>query len=54
MDLTRQHALINDPAMTYWLCGPIAFMQSVARQLVGLGVPAAHIHYECFGPHKVL
>ncbi|MGS6560061.1 family 1 flavodoxin reductase, partial [Escherichia coli] len=25
-----------------------------AKQLVDLGVKQENIHYECFGPHKVL
>ncbi|KQQ81740.1 globin domain-containing protein [Arthrobacter sp. Leaf137] len=34
----------------YYLCGPVAFMQSVRSALVGLGVPARDIQYEVFGP----
>jgi nitric oxide dioxygenase len=29
-------------------------MQFAAKQLIALGVDADRIHYECFGPHKVL
>jgi nitric oxide dioxygenase len=29
-------------------------MQQVAQQLVTLGIDSARIHYEVFGPHKVL
>jgi nitric oxide dioxygenase len=32
------------------LCGPVPFMRSVRSQLLDRGVPAAHIHYEAFGP----
>ncbi|MGM3162847.1 hypothetical protein [Dickeya undicola] len=37
-----------------YLCGPVAFMQLTARQLLELGIPESQIHYECFGPHKVI
>ncbi|XMR37498.1 hypothetical protein ACLK2C_13665 [Escherichia coli] len=40
--------------MQFYLCGPVVFMQYAAKQLVDLGVNAERIHYECFGPHKVL
>jgi nitric oxide dioxygenase len=29
-------------------------MQHAAKQLVALGVNRDNIHYECFGPHKVI
>ena len=45
---------LRDPQMQYYLCGPVAFMQHAAKQLVALGVNSDNIHYECFGPHKVL
>ncbi|WP_333496830.1 NO-inducible flavohemoprotein [Kluyvera sp. CHPC 1.251] len=45
---------LQDPQMQFYLCGPVAFMQHAAKQLVELGVNADSIHYECFGPHKVL
>ncbi|MEN3752232.1 NO-inducible flavohemoprotein [Mangrovibacter sp. SLW1] len=54
MDLTPYTSSLNDPQMTWWLCGPVGFMQFIARQLVDNGVNAERIHYECFGPHKVL
>lgn len=54
MDLTLQKAQLADPAMEFYLCGPVGFMQFAARQLIDQGVDAARIHYECFGPHKVL
>ncbi|XDF77465.1 NO-inducible flavohemoprotein [Aliivibrio fischeri] len=38
----------------YYFCGPVGFMQHVVKQLVELGVSEDRIHYECFGPHKVL
>lgn len=45
---------LQDPQMQFYLCGPVAFMQHAAKQLVELGINADSIHYECFGPHKVL
>ncbi len=54
MDLSKQESAFSDPATQFFLCGPVAFMQFAAKQLVELGVNKANIHYECFGPHKVL
>lgn len=54
MDLSQTEGLYSDPAMQFYLCGPVVFMQFAARQLVESGVEAQNIHYECFGPHKVL
>lgn len=54
MDLAAVADNIRDPQMQYYLCGPVAFMQFAAKQLVELGVNKDNIHYECFGPHKVL
>ncbi|MBD8012774.1 MULTISPECIES: globin domain-containing protein [Microbacterium] len=33
-----------------FMCGPLPFMQSMRRTLIGRGVPADRIHYEVFGP----
>jgi len=42
---------IDIPAgTTAYLCGPLPFMRSVRAQLLELGVGAADIHYEVFGP----
>ena len=54
MDLAALADKIGDPQMQFYLCGPVAFMQFAAKQLVDLGVSSGNIHYECFGPHKVL
>lgn len=54
MDLSPLHTTLNHPQMHYYFCGPVPFMQFVAQQLLALGVEAERIHYECFGPHKVL
>ncbi|MGF1786829.1 NO-inducible flavohemoprotein [Photobacterium swingsii] len=54
IDLNQVDNQINHPAMEYYFCGPVGFMQHVAKQLIDLGVSEDRIHYECFGPHKVL
>jgi len=54
MDLAAHEGSFSDPAMQFYLCGPVGFMQFAAQQLVTLGISADNIHYECFGPHKVL
>jgi nitric oxide dioxygenase len=35
---------------TYYLCGPLPFMQGIRSALVDRGVPARDIQYEVFGP----
>ncbi|WP_261816123.1 NO-inducible flavohemoprotein [Vibrio gallicus] len=47
------HQQLPKDAEVYF-CGPVAFMQSVAKQLTELGFTSSQIHYECFGPHKIL
>lgn len=54
IELSALADALGDPQMQYYLCGPVAFMQFAAKQLVALGVSGENIHYECFGPHKVL
>lgn len=54
MELSGLGDALRDPQMQYYLCGPVVFMQFAAKQLVALGVSGENIHYECFGPHKVL
>ena len=54
MDLAAVSAGLNQPDRQFWICGPLPFMQFVARQLVDAGIHADRIHYEVFGPHKVL
>lgn len=54
MALEPLAANLQNPEMQFYLCGPVAFMQHAAKQLVALGVSSDRIHYECFGPHKVL
>jgi nitric oxide dioxygenase len=47
MDLT---ALELPADATYYLCGPLPFMQAVRSQLIARGTPAQKIQYEVFGP----
>lgn len=54
MDLNALSDALSNPQMHYYFCGPVPFMQHVAKQLLAMGVEAERIHYECFGPHKVL
>lgn len=54
MDLLPLESQFSDPATHYYLCGPVGFMQHIAAQLVKMGIGTDRIHYEVFGPHKVL
>lgn len=54
MDLASVSSALNQADRQFWICGPLPFMQFVARQLVDAGINADRIHYEVFGPHKVL
>lgn len=54
MDLSVVGEGLRDPRMQFYFCGPVGFMQSVAQQLLAQGVDAERLHYECFGPHKIL
>lgn len=54
MDLLAQEGEISAPDMQFYLCGPVIFMRFAAQQLVKLGIEQDRIHYECFGPHKVM
>ncbi|WP_349844268.1 NO-inducible flavohemoprotein [Pantoea dispersa] len=54
MDLATVSTALTQPEGQFWICGPLAFMQFVARQLTDAGISADRIHYEVFGPHKVL
>lgn len=48
MDLGRIEALPADG--DFYLCGPLPFMQTQRRWLLGAGIPRERIHYEVFGP----
>ncbi|OTA14464.1 flavohemoglobin [Xenorhabdus vietnamensis] len=54
MDLSLVKDAIMMEGMQFYFCGPVAFMQHIAKQLLAMGVDKQHIHYECFGPHKVI
>ncbi|UTV27533.1 NO-inducible flavohemoprotein [Photobacterium atrarenae] len=54
VDLSKLKASLDNPAMHYYFCGPVGFMQHIAQQLQAMGVSEDRLHYECFGPHKVL
>ncbi|WP_318514522.1 NO-inducible flavohemoprotein [Photobacterium leiognathi] len=54
MDLSKVATQLADDKMQFYFCGPVGFMQSIAKQLLALGVSEDRIHYECFGPHKIL
>lgn len=54
MNLTAVQEQLQNPKMEFYFCGPVGFMQSVARQLINLGVDTSRLHYECFGPHQVI
>ncbi len=54
MDLSNVKEWLIEPNMQFYFCGPIGFMQYIGKQLIELGIPIENIHYECFGPHKVL
>ena len=44
---------VDDDVQVY-LCGPLAFMESVRRSLLDREVPESRIHYEVFGPDTSL
>ncbi|WP_408674015.1 NO-inducible flavohemoprotein [Xenorhabdus szentirmaii] len=54
MDLSLVKDAITTEEMQYYFCGPVAFMQYIAQQLLAMGVDKQNMHYECFGPHKVI
>lgn len=54
MNLLEIEGKLSDPETQFYLCGPINFMRFAAEQLVKIGVDKDSIHYECFGPHKVM
>ncbi|MEU5614070.1 globin domain-containing protein [Streptomyces sparsogenes] len=43
-------ALDLPEGLTAFLCGPLPYLRAVRGDLLRLGVPAAAIHYEVFGP----
>lgn len=54
MNLDPCPVALDNPQMHYYFCGPVGFMQSIGAQLIAMGVDVDRIHYEVFGPHKVI
>ncbi|MDO6708678.1 NO-inducible flavohemoprotein [Photobacterium sp. 1_MG-2023] len=54
IDLTQLEGTIDWQQTDFYFCGPVGFMQFIARQLQEKGVSTSQMHYECFGPHQVL
>ncbi|NDK98410.1 NO-inducible flavohemoprotein [Photorhabdus bodei] len=54
MDLAVLNEALKTEGMHFYFCGPVPFMQYVAKQLLDMGIDEQFIHYECFGPHKVI
>ncbi|ASK79216.1 nitric oxide dioxygenase [Paraphotobacterium marinum] len=54
MDLNKIATHLRDEKMQFYFCGPVGFMQKIAQQLLMMGITKDRIHYECFGPHKIL
>jgi nitric oxide dioxygenase len=51
LSLELLQAIVPDPHREFYFTGPIKFMRHVRTALHQWGVPARHVHYECFGPH---
>ncbi|EEZ87880.1 conserved hypothetical protein [Vibrio harveyi 1DA3] len=54
VNLNEIEAALKQDNVQVYFCGPVGFMQHVAKQLLELGVAQEQFHYECFGPHKVV
>jgi nitric oxide dioxygenase len=54
MQLEPLAPALQQPNTQAYFCGPIGFMQHVAKQLLALGLSQEQCHYECFGPHQIL
>ncbi|MGR5167754.1 NO-inducible flavohemoprotein [Vibrio astriarenae] len=54
IDLNVMKQTLQQTNVQVYFCGPVGFMQHVAKQLTALGVSQDQFHYECFGPHKVV
>jgi nitric oxide dioxygenase len=54
VNLKEIEAALKQTNVQIYFCGPVGFMQYVAKQLIDLGVPQEQFHYECFGPHKII
>jgi hypothetical protein len=54
VDLALLKSVLPFDDYDFYLCGPVAFMQSLYDGLTSLGVREERIHYELFGPATVL
>ncbi len=54
VNLNELKDMIDTKDTDFFMCGPISFMQDMAKQLLELGVSKDKLHYEVFGPHKVV
>ena len=54
MDVARVAEQLPLAEGDFYICGPSGFMAAIKQQLLALGVDAARIHYEVFGPHQDL
>lgn len=54
IDLAKLNATYLPNNAEIYCCGPLPFMRLTVKQLLDLGIQQSQIHYECFGPHKVL
>jgi ferredoxin-NADP reductase len=53
IDLEAMKRLLPSNACDFYVCGPAAMMESVARDLQTWGVPIERVHTEAFGPSAV-
>lgn len=54
IDLTKLKDTLQKEKTQVYFCGPIGFMQHIAKQLQTLDLASDQFHYECFGPHKIV
>ncbi|ELY5145748.1 NO-inducible flavohemoprotein [Vibrio vulnificus] len=54
VNLHEIETVLKQADVQVYFCGPVGFMQFIAKQLLEMGVPEQQFHYECFGPHKVV
>jgi ferredoxin-NADP reductase/MOSC domain-containing protein YiiM len=53
IDLAAMQRVIPSTAFDFYICGPSAMMDSVARDFEAWGVPADRVHTEAFGPATI-
>jgi len=54
MDLSLVSEELPMSEADFYMCGPVAFMEGMVKQLEQQGVQRERIHYEVFGPHTYL